>query len=320
MRQKILFSLLLGPLLLAITGLFIDAYLFVPYTRWTPQIAYQHIKDIRHPSHEDYLLLQKVLKKGKRPELTLLSDMRSRCLKLQLVEKTAPPESGVIHVNCTGEEKENCLVVYASLNKNFKGGLKRLIDHVQASDYRGDILYRIGGWPNTAEGDLVVAHVPYAFKVSFLRKAKRLGYKRALWLDTSIIPLVSLNTIFRQIQEQGYFLMGNEHMVGPYFNESAAQTLGVSFGETFNIPSCSAGLFGLDFSTSQVTQVLDDLYRAAKETQAFFSARSDQNVLSVLMYKAGMRNWPLIQTAMAERADQITPNTLFLIDRNFVHH
>lgn len=296
---------------------FIDFYFFLPYSFWTPQIAYGYIKDIYHPSLKDYEQLQKVLEKGKRPELIHLKDMEKRCRNLKIIGKGEKPEMGVIHVNCKGDQKENCLVTYASFNKNFKGGLKRLIDHVRASNYQGDILYRIGGWPNTEEGDVFLAHIPFAFKLSSLREAKRLGYRRVLWLDASILPLVSLNEIFHQIEEKGYFLMGNGHFVGPYFSEVAAKSLGVSFEETFDIPSCSAGIFGLDLSCPKALSILNTLYMAAKNKDAFFSPRSDQSVLSLIMYRANMRDWASIET-LADGKEKITERSLFLIDRKFV--
>lgn len=274
--------------------------------------VYDRIADIRHPTEKDYQRVQAYLKKGKRPGLELLKDMEKRCRSVKIVSKRRSPESGLVHVNGGGE---NCVIAYATLNRNYPGGLKRLVDHISQSDFRGDVLFRVGGWPNVEEGDLTLAHVPYAFKACFFREAKRLGYKRVLWLDTSIVPIVSLNRIFNEIEKKGYFLMGNQCMIAPYFNELAAKALGVTMEEAEQIPSCSSGLFGLDFSNEKALQALQGWYEAAKDPHAYYSARSDQNALSVILYKLGMRDWASLST-LAE--GQVSSESLFLIDRVFV--
>ncbi|HNA61599.1 MAG TPA: hypothetical protein PKW79_00780 [Rhabdochlamydiaceae bacterium] len=104
------------------------------------------------------------------------------------------------------------------MNKSFPKGLRRLVEAIAKSDFKGHILYQVGGWPNVEAGDLSLVDVPYAFKVSFFREAKRLGYQRALWLDTSILPVVSLNQIFAMIEEDGYFVMGNNWMLQPFMD------------------------------------------------------------------------------------------------------
>jgi len=292
---------------------------YIPILFWTPEMAYGQIKDLSHPTANDYLLVQKVLCKGKRPGLARLKDTEAGCRKLRIIGKSPEqqPQSRLVAVNCAEGDRENCVIVYASLNKNFPGGAKRLASHIEASDYRGHLFYRIGGWPNIEEGDLALAHVPYAFKVSFFREAKRLGFKRVLWLDASILPIVSLNEIFSQIEKRGYFVMGNSYPVGPFFNEEAAKALGVTLEESFQIPICSAGLFGLDFSYEAAREALDAWTRAARDGAAFFSPRSDQSALSVILYKLGMRDFAPIAT-LAHGEKNIAPESLFLIDREFV--
>jgi hypothetical protein len=227
------------------------------------------------------------------------------------------PQYGKIAVNCTDDEKENCLLVYSSFNKAYPLGLKKLVDFVAKSDFKGHILYRIGGWPNVEEGDLKLAHVPYAFKPCFFREAKRLGYKRVLWLDTSILPVASLNDIFETISSRGYFAVPSGGVVGPSMNKYAATALGTTLAECSKIPSCSAGLFGIDFSNEKAAGAFSRWYLAAKDPDAFFSARSDQNALSIILYQLDMLEWAPGE-ALIEAHKQVTEQTLFTIDRGFV--
>lgn len=277
----------------------------------TPQI-----EDLHHPTLKDYQVMQKLI--GKSSFIAQLKDFRKRA-QIKMVGKSQGeiPQQGMLAVNCAETEKENCVILYATYNKNYAAGLKRLVDHIAKSDFKGHILYRIGGWPNTEAGDFALAPVPYAFKVCFFREAQRLGYKRVLWLDSSIIPLISLNTIFRQIEGQGYLVMGNSFMVGPLFNEKAADFFKISFDKTFQIPSCSSGIFGLDFSHPIALRALSLWYEAAKDPCAFYSARPDQNSLSLILHALEMKNWLSIDT-LAHGKEKIHEGSLFLIERDFV--
>jgi hypothetical protein len=320
--KKIIFVTVCSLMVIALyPRVFSFIYRFVPSKWWTERIAYGQVRDIYHPRNEDYLALQKFLSKGKRPALARLGDMEKRIHNFCIIGKTFDemPQDGKVIVNCKEDDKENCLIVYASFNKAYPKGLKRLVDAVANSDFKGHILYRIGGWPNAEEGDLKLAHVPYAFKPCFFREAWRLGYKRALWLDASILPVVSLNHIFEEIASKGYFALANGQTIFPFMNEQAAAALKTTLAECSKIPSCSAGLFGVDFSNEKAAYVISQWYQAALHPDGFFSARSDQNALSVILYQNDMLQWALPET-LAEAPQFLFENTLFKIDRGFVQY
>lgn len=282
--------------------------------------VYDEISDIYNPTIDDYRKIQDYITNGERSIIKHLQDYQPNARNFKLIGNSPDemPQFGDIAVNCSPEEKENCLIVYSSFNKNYTRGLKRLVDFIKNSDFVGHILYRIGGWPNVEGGSLVLAHVPYAFKVSFFKEAQRLGYKRAFWLDTSILPLVSLNTIFQVIEADGYFVMGNTHNIGPYMTRPAIDAFGMTLEETNNIPSVSAGIFGVDFTSSIGTEIIDRWYRAAENKVAFFSPRSDQNALSIILYNMGIDNFISIQR-LAHNKNAIKPDSLLLIEREFVN-
>jgi hypothetical protein len=284
-------------------------------------VSVKELSYLKEPSYKDYLRIQRYLRKGDRPFLKYLNDTESGAKQLRLVGKSENeiPQFGRICVNCSEEDLQNCIILYASYNKNFPAALKRLLDKIAASDYKGHVLYRIGGWPNIEGGDLPLVTVPYAFKVCFFREAARLGYKRVLWLDTSVTPLVSYDEQFSWIQKQGYLAVGNTHNVGPYFNQMAASALGVTLEQSYAIPSTSAGILGIDLSNEQGKKALDLWYKAAKSPHAFFSARSDQNALSIILHQLGMTDWINYHTEIAEGQERIVPSSLYMLDRSFSH-
>lgn len=281
---------------------------------------YSQVSDFLQPTIQDYRLVQDFLSHGKRENIERLKDMQNRVREIKIIGN-APDElplSGMVPVNCSADDKQNCLLIYSSFNDQYPRGLKRLLKHTVESDFKGHVLYQLGGWPDTEGGSLQLAHVPYAFKVSFFKEAKRLGYKRALWLDAAVMPLVSLNTIFDTIKQNGYFIMGNERMVGPYINSSAAAYFGLTLEETAQIPSCSAGLFGVDFTQKIGNQIIDLWYRAAHDKDAFFSARSDQNALSIIFYQLGISDFVSLDK-MPHTPEEIQSDSLFWLDRGYVH-
>jgi hypothetical protein len=282
--------------------------------------VYQQISDIYHPTIEDYQLIQDYLTNSERPIIKRLNDYYSNARHFKIIGNTPDeqPSSGIIAVNCDIHDKENCVMVYSSFNKNYPRGLKRLVNYVSNSDFKGHILWRLGGWPNAEGGSLPLAHVPYAFKVSSFKEAQRLGYKRAFWLDTAVLPAVSLNTIFKQIEETGHFVLGNSHVIGPYMDYRAASALGTTMEEANQIPSCSAGIFGIDFSNETSLKILDTWYQAAFDLDAYYSPRSDQNALSVILYQTGVTDFVNI-SRMAHHKDQINAQTLLFISREFVN-
>jgi hypothetical protein len=295
-------------------------YLCFPQYLKTPTKLYNQIFNLRNPSLEDYVLVQRYLENGKRPAIEDLQDYKRISKKFKIIGESPEqiPTYKKISVNCDNDNKENCILIYASYNRNYPNALKRLVQYLTQSDYSGHILYRIGGWPNVEGGDLTLAHVPYAFKACFFKEAQRLGYKKVLWLDTAITPLVPVKDFFTALESKGYLAFGNTHMVGPFFNERAAQGLGITLEESYKIPSCSAGIFGLDLTHPQSQKALQLWHAAAKDPHAYFSARPEQNALSVILYKLGMTDWEAYER-IAECKEAILPTSSYLLDRPFSH-
>lgn len=283
---------------------------------------FREIKDIYHPTIEDYKRIQNYLTYGERNEIRLLQDANyeyvARAFKIIGDTPEEMPRSEVIPVNCKEDEKENCILIYASFNRNYPKSLERLVNYIKNSDFKGHVLYRCGGWPNVEGGSLLLAHVPYAFKPSYFKEAERLGYKRIFWLDTALLPLVNLNFIFDSISRKGYFVMGNTHMLGPYINEKVPAVFGITREATYQIPSCSAGLFGVDLTNPKGKEILDRWYNAACSEGAFFSSRPEQNALSIILYQMGIQDFVPI-TQLPHSKVEIKSDSLFLLDRGFAH-
>lgn len=281
--------------------------------------VYKELSSLTSPTSEDLRKVQHYLSHGERSIIKYLKDYEPNARNLKIIGSLSEeqPQYGDIAVNCDENDRENCLICYASFNKNYPRGLKRLVEFVRKSDFKGHIIYRLGGWPDIAGGSLSLAHVPYAFKVSFFKEVKSLGFKRVFWLDTAILPVVSLNLLFDMIKENGYFAMGNSHYIGPYCNSFVFNAFGITPTKANAIPSCSAGICGIDFTTEIGRTIFDRWYRAAQHKVAFFSPRSDQNALSIILDDLNLSLCPIERLAHNRRA--INDQTLLLIEREFVN-
>lgn len=283
------------------------------------QKIYNQMADIRNPTTEDYRNLQNYLTNGNRPEIEVLKDYKDKLRYFKIIgdKPGETPTTGIEHVNCDESYKECCLITYASFNNCYPKGVKRLVDQTKASDFKGHILWRIGGWPNVEDGSLNLAHVPYAFKACLFKEAYRLGYKKVLFLDASILPTVSLNDLFKRIQEKGHFIVGNHHNVGPYMNERAAHAFNLTLEETHRISSISASSFGLDLSTEKGKKLMDAFYAAAQHETAHYSARNEQNAMSLILHKHGIKESEYIPIRQLAHNDKEVPGSLLLIDRGY---
>ena len=77
---------------------------------------------------------------------------------------------------------------------------------------------------------------------------------------------------------------------------------------------CQRGILGLDFTHDLALQALCLWYEAVKDPHAYFSARPEQNALSIILHKLGMTEW-IGYDFVAEGAAKITPTSVYLLDR-----
>jgi hypothetical protein len=281
---------------------------------------YNDIRDIRDPTLAELSVLQERLLHIQRPILKKLEGIEfiSREFKLLSDIPSELPESGHHIVNTNAADHQNCIIIYSSFNQRYPQGVRRLVDAIIHSDYKGHVYYQIGSWPNIEDGDLCLAHVPFAFKPCFLKKMQKKGYQKVLWLDSSLLPVpgVSLNLIFDMIERLGMFIQAGDHTIGQFMNEEAAAAFGLTLEQAAPILSCSAAFIGVDFTKPRITTLVDAWYRAAKHPHAFFSARADQNALSILIHQLGL-GADMLPRKLIGSIDYYT-GSFFIMDREYV--
>lgn len=284
------------------------------------KFLYKHISNICQPTYQEMCLVQEGVLNWNNPLLNHMPQTGFIMREFRFIGSTPDliPESGRLVLNCTEQDLENCIIIYASFNHQYPKGLKRLLKQLSESDFRGHVYYRIGGWPNIEAGDLQLVHVPFAFKPCFFKEVQHKGYKKVLWLDSSVLlaPNISLNFIFEMIERMEIFIQKNTHTIERFMNPLAAQAFGITMDDTKNMWSCSAAIIGLNLKSAVGRNLLDAWYTAAHHSTAFFSDRSDQNALSILLYQQGLTDRLLPIYLLGSISHPV--GNLFLMDRTLV--
>jgi hypothetical protein len=280
---------------------------------------YDDIIDICNPTQQELITLQNKLLYIERPIIEKMTGIGFISKEFRFISDNPAklPEFGSIFLNSSANDRENCIVLYASYNERYPQGVRRLLERISASDFQGHVYYRIGGWPNIEGGDLRLIHVPFAFKVCFLKEMQAKHYKRVLYLDASLLPSpqMSLNTIFNQLESIGFLIQAGDHPIGKYMNEDTAAAFGMTLEQSLSIQSCSAAFVGIDFTNLQAVALLDAWHQAAYHPFAFFSDRADQNALSILIHQMGLQKELISRKLLGSIED---PSGIFIMDRNYV--
>jgi hypothetical protein len=291
------------------------------------KIIYDSIRDITNPTSEDYQKIQEYLKNGKRELLPLLSisanpnekyyryDLRAKNFRILPTEKNQTIIHETYTYNTDSNDKERCIICYCSFNGNYPKGILRIDKALKKIGYKGHFIVRIGGWPNTEQGDLQLSHVPYAFKPCFFEEAKNLGYKNVLWLDSSIIPLKELTSVFKKIEDTGYFGYISCHKVVDYSTNHILNTFNIDRKMAEKILTVEGGVFGLNLASTEGQVILSEWKKSAING-GFYSARPDQNSLSIISYLLHLENWDSTRTR-ADTLRSINNNTIFCVDHTF---
>ncbi len=250
------------------------------------------VVDITHPTLDEYRLIENYISYGERPYLTELYFRHSRIKMIRNFKLIGPegqmPIIEKYSFNVTEKTKQRCILLFTSPNGIYPQKARRVLSEIEKCGYSGHVLLRIGGFPNTEFGGLKLAHVPYAFKVAFLREAQLLGYKEVLWIDTAIHPLTDLELVFKEIETHGYFLLwiGSLASGERLHYLSAAKSLGISKDSYEHIRHISSAMIGLKMDHPQAIRCLESWYRATQRVYPNISGYPEELGLSVSAWRA----------------------------------
>lgn len=302
---------------------FFFCLVLVTATLFSMETIYLKISNLLNPSAEDYRILQNYLLNGERPYLDWLNryiqnprdgfryDIRVRDFRLLKEDEDSIFEK--VYFYKSPHDRDLCIISYASFNSWYPDRIKKLKDHLQKVEFQGHYLYRIGGWPNVEEGSLLLAHVPYAFKLCMFKEALSYGYRKIVWLDSSFMPLQDLSSLFKMIGEKGYLIVSDSNKFSNYINEKVLEYFNLSFNDSHNVEAIAAGIIGFDFTNENARKIFDTWYTAAWELDGFLSSRPEQNALAAILYKLNLPVTCKLTDICAWKRNNITVDHLLFI-------
>jgi hypothetical protein len=156
----------------------------------------------------------------------------------------------------------------ATADKYYPEYLDRLERSLEQVGFAGEFMcWRPGSFPVDCPAHM---EVPFAFKPYCLAEARQYGGKLLLWLDSSCVAVRSLESIFDQIQRDGYILFRNgRHRVGEWASDVALGALGLSRDQAMEMPEVNAAVIGLNTTSPVADSFLERWHRAAQEGLAF---------------------------------------------------
>ena len=198
--------------------------------------------------------------------------------------------------------KDYCIVSFGK-GHNFERGLERLKNRCDELDIP------FVGFNNYPDGCPTHQESPFAFKFFCIREVLKQGYKKILWLDTSVIIKGDISDIYDSITKKGYFFI-HIHDLGTYCHDKALKTLGITREESFKMNCLQGTNFGLNFEFDCVRKFFHDMmllavdgitfpgphnnneHKASKDHRVR-GHRHDQTAMSVVSIRNGMNHWTM---------------------------
>lgn len=192
-------------------------------------------------------------------------------------------------------DKENkgkrCIVLYVGTNGKFSAAVRHLINDLRNSNYSGDILCQIGGWPYLKEDALKAFFTPYGFKPCILMDVLRRGYETALWIDAVYAPFADLNSVFDEIEKQDVWLVKDPvpfsdpmfKLKNKYNGEDIRKYYEITNEELSRVPHISTAIMGFNLKSESTRSLLFSWFKMAKDCTPFLYPVPSQLPFSVLV-------------------------------------
>lgn len=136
--------------------------------------------------------------------------------------------------------------------------------------------------------------VPYKFKYDLINKAKKEGYKKIFWLDSTMRLLKNPFELFEQSPVVAFHNVG--HPLKNYISDYAASLLGYK-DKLDGVSQTWGGALGFDFTQDIAHILFGQIYRASyngafdeggSSREGFIAHRHDQACMSVLLHQYGI--------------------------------
>ncbi len=189
------------------------------------------------------------------------------------------PEKNVVTLNGGGED---CIVLFSSYDRVYPKYVKSLIKALEEVGFKGNVYYRLGGYPNPTKKEILYAGVPYAFKMFMLEEARNLGFRYLLWLDASVFPLKNPQPLFDLIRQKGVVYKDAAPLPQFIFEETRRDIFLLTGIDVMKCRHLRMPVFGIDTKVIWFQKFLDYHRNLVEIGTPFFSALPEEFVLTAL--------------------------------------
>ncbi len=259
------------------------------------QAVFKNLTDKNHPTTEDYIYLEDSLKQDIRPVLPWGScDRFIKVRRNMRFVDAKTPQPLIRRFAGQREFADTVVISYATCNPPYPAKISYLERCLRKVGYKGDILLQVGGFPNVQEGDLELAGTPYAFKVALFRYAASLGYKNILWMDTALKPQKGMDSIFLDLDQNGFLFIQNDWDLHEDFkhgvmSQAYLDYMGTSPQELVGLPRICCALFGFSLKHEKGKELLEVFYDLTKKIYPYLNEGPEEIPLAIVLKKMGIQ-------------------------------
>jgi hypothetical protein len=137
----------------------------------------------------------------------------------------------------------------------------------------------------------------YGFKPHTIDKAYQYGFKKAIWLDPSVLPTVSIQVLIDALDEHPLIIRSGEEPLAKMCNKKAKDWFGVTNEDIKNEKTCAGTIYGFNFAHPKAVEVFELWKRSEEEgifgTQDDFMAGhwADEACMGLALYKCGAERY-----------------------------
>jgi len=227
---------------------------------------------------------------------TTFEDFKSRASRglNQILIDPENNEFPVRHLEKIGEGGDNCLICCVPVTPTYTSMIKSISEALREVGFNGYFLYQIGGYPNPTGKEIRYAGVPYAFKIFMMLEAKKLGFNKVIWIDSSLLPLKDPSPLFKKLEEEGSLTL-QYHGTGytaPYIFPKTRELLKKLTGtDVVNKEHIITSVFGLKMDAPKVEKFVSSYYDMVERGTPFISCFPEECVFCAIMGQSP-EEWP----------------------------
>lgn len=194
---------------------------------------------------------------------------------------------------------KHCVITACVGGGWYPEGQKRLIRSLYYHGSTADILAYQDEWPS----DGYNTECPYNIKASVLEKAIELGYKRILWLDSSVWCVQYPMGLWDIINHEGYYFWRSGYNCAQVCSDKCLEYFGVDRDTAEKYQDCSTSMFGLNMDNPEAQEFARRWIQSAKDGQfegsrfhdnqsedpRFIAHRQDQSCASMIIGQMGLK-------------------------------